>query len=211
MHHEKVHTTFWYMGRASIIIPIVVIALALIFKIDQYKKEKQNPPLPRPVPTAQKSNTLSTNPIIPSKTNPIDLSVPQKCVFTNASNDSGVVYTDTNNIYGEFSKTATGLTTKVLIKGDCVYKWDSSATVGEQICGVEQYLSILKSLASTGLLDASTLISIVNSTGGGSEEKIETTKFETTCTPQPVPETIFVIDPSVTFTKRTAGQPSPGR
>jgi len=210
MHNERVHNTFWYIGRASIILPIVLIALGLVFRIDQAKQSRQQSRiLAQKTPTEAIIDEDVDSTVGVAMGTVINLDQEQKCVFTNKLQDTGVVYIANSNLYGEFTQVATGATTKVLVKGDCAYKWQKFGPTGEQTCGITEYVDLLKNFSSMGLLDVSSLIDIVSRFGGDDSQATALAGLKPVCAQQKVPDTIFSIDPGVTFTKNTISKPTP--
>lgn len=208
MHHEKVHTLFWYMGRISIAIPLIIIALAFVFKVDQMKRAREEARKPAVRAIAPKNTVPSMPPVAVPKGSIVDVSKSQKCVATSSSGDSAEVYIANSNIYGEFTQGVPEVTTKVLVKGDCVYKWQKSAPTGEQICGVSGYMSILKTLSSTGLLDVNMFMDLVGRFGVAKPKASEIAKMEPVCAEQPIPDTIFAVEKGVTFVKKNIISPT---
>ncbi len=208
MHNEKVHTFFWYVSRASIIIPLIVIGLALILKIDQVKNSKNKEQSGMPIVITPK---LKPPTPIPEeiKPNSINLTKSQKCVIMNSAGAVMSVYISSGNYYAQYAAASTKSSGNILIKGDCVYKWQSGASTGEQTCGVTNYIKALTLLSDNGMLDKKNFTEAVVRFGNDSKLVSSFAGSDPVCEEQKISEEIFNGEKGIKFTKKNLVTPSP--
>jgi len=149
-----------FTSRFVIIVPIIVVVLALIFKPMQkdYKKE-----------IIKITPTISNNNLNLKK---IDLNREYTCSFK-TKDATQAAYIKNKKIFIESISNLKKETNYFLLSGDCIYNWTKDEYSGEKICGISSYISTAEKLLSTGLIDINSITQGFKQTGSilGKENK----------------------------------------
>lgn len=205
MKNDNVHDFFHGVSRITIILPIIIIAVAIILKPNKFEQSqvKSNQYVVSPTVTP-----LATPAVSPSGI-PINLKGPFICSVIAESEYSGVVYIKNKNVLGDMLVAKENTKLSVVLKDDCIYKWQQGAKTGVKMCGLSPYLSILDTMSNLNLLDAGILMTMITKYGDDSGAANLTQKAPVvTCKKDAVEDTIFVIPKSVQFQLRTIATPS---
>lgn len=126
MKTEGERDVLFYVSRATIIAPLIILVLGLFVFVTQKKQSPTTSPTPTKTP---KLKTLSD----------IDLTGPMKCNFS--YKDSSVSAQIKNKkVYAEVIDKNEG-TTYYLLNEDCLYSWDKIKPGGKKTCGISTLLS----------------------------------------------------------------------
>ncbi len=208
MQHDKIHSVFWHIGRITIIVPLVIVGLALVFKIDQVKKDKEFKERQTARPTVTVIPSKIPMPSLNQKRRGIDLTKSQVCTALGSGGAAATVYIVKNNIAAEFLTSNQASTVKVVVKDDCIYSWGETLS-GSQICGVSNYMGILSTLSAAGMLDPATFMEMLNKFGGVQENLSAFKNIEPVCREQTVVDSVFTVDKRVKFVKKDLVKPTP--
>jgi hypothetical protein len=93
------------------------------------------------------------------------------------------------------------VTQNYLVSGDCLYTWNAGSTTGKKTCGIGQYVGMADSLSSMGLLNMSTILSLVSQYSGtaGLGSIPAQDIFEKSCKTGVINDTAFTIPSEVRF------------
>lgn len=192
-------------SKIVIIIPLVVLALAVFFQLQQ-KVSVLNK-------KTAVSSTLPTS-ILPSLSpTPVNVKINLKGPFicnyqdkessVSAQIKNGNAYIQLMRDHGE----------NILLNGDCVYKWEPNRTTGDKMCGISNYLFLYETMSAVGgEMDIGSLLGLLQL----SDKKDETLNAEyiqkvvNTCKKQEVKDSIFTIPSRVSFKETKVEDPSGG-
>ncbi|MEO6508794.1 MAG: hypothetical protein ABIO02_02480 [Patescibacteria group bacterium] len=195
-------------SKGIIILPLVVIVLTLAITAEQkiasiYSRLKPSPtPEAQVTPTSQQTVVPSLVTQNPSSTSSastkLDLVGPYICNHTEGKK-SATVYIKNKNFYATIVKQSSE---KILVKGDCGYKWNPVAAVGEKTCGISQYFELMEAFgAMSGAgVDVKTMITSLSQ----SEDKDPLSEqflnsLADSCTKKTVNDSLFVVPSGVSF------------
>ncbi|KKP29277.1 MAG: hypothetical protein UR15_C0018G0003 [Parcubacteria group bacterium GW2011_GWA2_31_28] len=154
MSQKQIDNFFHAISRLVIIFPIITVILVLILKFNQQTSILKN--------SSVKQNQQSTkiNQSLKAKKQEkiskiFNLKGPLVCNFSSTSATISAQILD-NNIRATIKKSSS--TVSAIMKGDCLYYWDEKNYLGEKICGLSTYLSLINSgflgnLSDNKLLD----------------------------------------------------------
>ncbi len=208
MKHENVHNFFHSVSRVIIVLPIIIIILALIFKPEAPKSASQ-------VPVAQ--NNIITSPTISLKIpmtpvptvhkTVIDINGPVVCTFNQPSGYSGTLYIKNKMIYADAKDTQLKKTISAIFKEDCAYKWEKGTLIGSKLCGLNKYMSVLEMLSNVGVLNVESIIEIVADYTG---QPYDSNMAQTTvidCKKNSISDTTFVVPTTIQFQLKSSVSP----
>lgn len=151
MKTKPVDDVFYYLSKATIIIPLVVLLVALIIKFNEKPKIQSYRQAPVVQPTIQAKvesdllkNFIKTN---ASSSASFNLSGPLNCDYPY---DEGVVNAQIKNNNILLKANTKSLMQTILYKGDCIYLWTPGKLSGQKICGVSSYISTFNALSGLG-------------------------------------------------------------
>lgn len=204
MKQEKVHDFFHNVSRITIILPIIIIALGVILK--------SSAPNTLQVQNAQiaAQPTVAPTMYISPTSIPINLTGPLVCTFDSQSDYPGTLFIKNKNVFARLLPKGEEATISVLLKDDCVYKWENKATTGAKICSVSQYITMINMLSSFNLLDAESLMNIITQFGQANGAKNMPEKAPAaTCLKEMMADSIFDLPKNIQFQLKTTPVPSP--
>lgn len=191
---EDLDKLFYFASRLVITIPIIVLILALILKLNNSSRQiKSIPEKQILTPTPTKSVKIASPEAM------LDLKGPFICQLS--SQDATIsAYIKDKKILAEIKKLDE--TTNYILNSDCLYIWtkDKSFT-GVKKCGLSSYINLMESFISSGLLSLDSLFS-------SSELKnsyllnLKETDFQSlfkTCKKQSVDERLFILPTQILF------------
>lgn len=199
MSEERIHKVFWYISRATIIIPLVVIVLTFIIKVDQVKQSRRtkrtqaNAASQTPTPTPQQDNSAVS----------IDLSISQICTFDTESGSSGMISISPEAVAATIHRNTNDKaeTRRGLYVDDCAYTWLEGELKGVKKCGIGKMVQVMRTMSAMGLLDVRSILETLGKVDEVQEAEIEKpTAFA--CTPQEIAPEVFAKDPTVRFEER---------
>lgn len=163
MKNEQFDYFFNSASKIVVVIPIVVLAIALVFHLDKTKSKMQKAALsqtqaPSRAPTKPKDEPFYM----------IDINKNYAC-----RDKTRNAYIFKKQFFMEsFSKKKT---TNYLFDEDCLYVFDKGKYAGEKTCGLGQYVKLAETLTSFGIAKPeglmSTAIDIINKTGVSANKK----------------------------------------
>ncbi len=191
---------FHFLSKIVIVIPIVVVVLAFFMKmngkLEQQTNVRRNPALYASPFVTQKPAQLAA-PKNSSSSAQFNLKGPLVCNYIDkeASLSASI---KNKNIYVKMSDSK--LTQHILVKGDCLYKWEIGKKTGEKVCKIGKFLDMFDSLSSLGLVDLDAMF------GELSKAKPSTTitppsmkKMTESCKKIEVKDEIFTLPTTITF------------
>lgn len=202
---EKTHyfdEIFFYLSKAVIIIPIVVVIIALIIKFSRKQPSVESQKILSPSPTVFVAKDLNLNNfIIKDATGGARLNFggPFYCEYSltgatlkahlkNSSAQVELKRTDINNL---------------ILKDDCIYFWETGGLTGQKICSISSYLPMLQLFtqlnSSGGLLNISSLLSQFGGKNAEIFKNIDFKKLADSCKKQEINEKIFEVPANVLF------------
>lgn len=99
----------------------------------------------------------------------------------------------------------------VLVRDDCVYRWNKGSITGEKSCGgITSLMGMAESLAGFGLMDMQTILSTISQFGVGTSitpPPLDT--LEDSCVEKPIGDIVFSLPQGVTFRQETPVSPTP--
>ena len=202
MKQEKVHDFFHYGSRLTMVLPIIIIILAIVFKpektqtLSQVASNTVVPTTISPRPTIFKGKPTPTTP----KT-PVDIKGPTVCTFTNESPYKGMLYIKNKMIYGDVQEKESKKFISVVLKEDCVYKWEKGTLTGTKICGFTKYMDMLEKMSSIGILTAENLMQIIAEYSNKSYAAY-TTSVDS-CKKETISDTVFRIPSNIQFQQKS--------
>ncbi len=206
MKKDNVHDFFHNISRLTIILPILIIAVAIISK-------PSKPPgasVQSGKYTLTPSPTVDSQPEKPASDSNINLQGPSVCTLDSDTDYSGFIYIKNKNIKTEFQSLKEGVKTTVILKGDCMYKWENEEKTGVKICELSQYVGILETMTKFNLLDAETLLNLMTQFGAANGiENIPEKIPPVSCKKEVINDSLFVIPGGVRFETKTLVKPSP--
>lgn len=198
---------FRFLSKITIIIPIVVVAVAFMLRSSNRSTNAANNPYRQmlsvtPVVTAQDSGALNRLNFDSTK-GKIDLNGPLVCRY-NDKDMQGEAYIKDKNIYATLKQQASQQ--YFLVKGDCLYQWTSGTYTGEKTCGVGSVLDMVTTLSQLGLFDISTVFQALSQFNVGPSIAISPPSMEalkSSCKKDTVNDSLFDLPQSITFKEIT--------
>lgn len=206
MKHENVHGFFHNVSRLTIILPIIIIALGIILKPTNEQSPQVQSGAYRAPPLISPTEPIDQTP--PGV--PINLTGPLVCMFDPQSGYTGTMYIKNKNIYATVLPQDEVATASVLLKDDCVYKWQTGSTTGVKICSISQYVNIISMLSNFKMLDANTIMTVITQFGqANGAQNIPKNVPPPTCQTEAIADSIFTLPKSVRFQLKSTPVPSP--
>ena len=142
---------FYFFKKIIFYIPIVILILGVIIKINQTPQAKKEPPkaMPRPSPTA------------PSPGEKLDFNGPLICRYSSKTGSVNV-FIKNKQIFGE--RVTGEAASFYLLKNDCLYSWKKGEVDGRRVCGLGSYISVLTAMFSLTAPDAKDLARLIPKT-----------------------------------------------
>lgn len=195
MKNDNLFDFFSVISKAVIIVPIVVVIVALLFKFN--KKPMQQLSY-RIAPTL----TIMTRPTQVSTSIKFDLKGPLIC--------GGKVDSASVSAYIKDKKIKIIFYNKdekenLLVSGDCFYNWDEGEFSGQKMCGLSPVLSIVETMASFGGLNFGLLFDQLKNLGVSDKVASNQAKFNQllkTCREEKIDEQLFKIPTNILFKNR---------
>lgn len=150
---------FHYASRAIIIIPVITVIIALLFKFSNQDIKKQaavEKVLPSVEPTVKADSSVQIN-----------LDGPFVCLFETKEATISAYIKDKKIFSQVVDKNGTK---NFLLNGDCLYIWTANVFSGEKKCGLSQYINTFEMLSSIGITNMNSLAGSLKSIGGLSTE-----------------------------------------
>jgi hypothetical protein len=226
LEHPRVHTTFHYISRMVIIIPILIVGLAIFISIYERQTEPsfsqtetQSQPTPTPPSSVQdmRGNPLDTilsnlgnqnAPSASTESGSIDLTGPLVCEYRQEEFELQAYIVD-KQVYGELMNRSDENISYAVYQDDCVYQWKSDQQDGSQICGISDVLSLVNQFSflqndEQGLPIDTILPALGLSIDLSDEEKKE---LQQSCIQKEIPSNISFEEPaSITFEEKNMMQ-----
>jgi hypothetical protein len=188
-------------SRVAIIIPVLFIIFGVSMKVMGYNFN----------PTSTNIAQVNITPTIANQSNQfgnlikgssaqepkLDLKGPLLCEGT-FDKFSGELKIKNYNVRGQFKQD--NKTEEILVKGDCLYHWQSENKLGGRICGVSQYIPVINALSQFDMLNLNTILSLVpntkNPTNLGDSDMQQLAK---TCKHEDIDDAAFVLPTNITY------------
>lgn len=197
MDQDQLHNVVHKISKFNIILPIVIIMLGILLKPEApknitYTKTVALSPIPSLAPT-NIIPTVSHPTKVPGT--PINLQGPQVCNFHDDQNFSGSIFIKNKQVYGELLEKKTNIKSKLLLQGDCVYKWSTEIVSANKMCGLSKYISVFDSMASVNLLTAEDLINTLAEYGRNTKLQ----NLVTQCTKEQISDAKYKLPANIKF------------
>jgi len=183
-----------FISKLTIILPLVILAAALIFKFNKQEKTQIIPTIFPTLSSIQMPKTsISTS---------INLQGPWICSYQDQESSISAYIKD-QQIFAE-QKTKK-IYQRYLIKDDCYYIWDQMKLAGEKKCGgIKQILGVVNTMLGLNILNINDITSYLPQLGLGDQiNSTNTTQIQTvlnSCKKEKIDERIFVVPGAVRFT-----------
>lgn len=197
------------ISKITIVIPIIVIALALVYKLSQSPEitYKQNRTYPTPViPTLRPLNQAAD--ATSSAQIQLDLQGPYSCKYTSPDKENYILAIENKKV--AFSLQSAAGSADFWLSGDCLYARDNAARFGKKTCGLSQVISMIELASKFGggfPADSITdFLKMGQQVGGRESVKItedSMQKLLATCKKTEVDDKVFVPPANVTFVEPT--------
>ena len=203
------HNTLHSISKATIVIPIVIIALALVYKLNQSAEVtyKQNQTYPTPViPTLRPLNQVTG--ATSSAQIQLDLQGPYSCVYKTPDKENYTLAIANKKV--SFSMQSATSSTDFWLSGDCLYARDNAARFGKKTCGLSQVISMIELASKFGgglpIESIGDFLKMGEQVSGEESVKISEASMQkllTTCKKVPVDEKVFMPPTNITFVEPT--------
>lgn len=200
MKDEGLHNVFFYLSRVVILVPLVVIVIALIFKFNQSfvsDNIEKDPPIQTP-PVTSKIKKEST-PTPSTDEVKFDLQGPMECAFISPVTTMSA-FIKNRQISVEMRNK--GTIEKFLVTGDCLYKWEKSSFSGKKICGISPILSLAETLAGFSPFGIGNLFKMLPQIGIDSSQSTNEAVLDSlfqSCKKKEVEDNHFYIPKNILF------------
>jgi hypothetical protein len=186
------------VSKVIIIIPIVIVAVALLFKLQQSIPVLNSKVEISPTPTAVQA--IAAPSPVPT-TIKIDLTGPYSCEYSEKG-QAAQAYIKDKNISLQMTQ---GQGENFLLKGDCYYKWEPHTYTGEKVCGVSTLVNLYQTVSAVGGVDLSSILSMAQSSDANvasiSADFVQ--KTISSCKKEPVKDSVFTLPYGVVFKDST--------
>ncbi|MBI4008698.1 hypothetical protein HY357_00525 [Candidatus Roizmanbacteria bacterium] len=191
-NQNQLENFFHFSSKLLIILPIVIIFFALIFKfvlkVEDKRIEKILPTPSINIQTPDFMNFFKNNSSPSAKLNLVG---PFVCLL-NTPTSSMSAYIKNKKFFAKIRENEK--TNNSLFIDDCLYTWEGGSYSGERICGLSQYLGVAESLLTMNLLDLGQILG-----GKGTELK----NLMNTCKEEKIEnDSIFTAPKNVLFKNR---------
>lgn len=199
MKNDSLLDIFFYLSKAIIVIPIVVVIIALIFKFNQRQPSQININSYQLKPT----NTPVISPIVQTAKVKLDLKGPFVCLgkIKQASVSAFIFDKKIKIIAREKEKEK-----NYLIVDDCYYHWQTGQYTGEKICGISPFISVIEMTANYGVLNLESIINQLPQFAPDNKivsQQAEISTITKNCQKKPVENRIFMFPNNILFTNVT--------
>ncbi len=194
---------FGFLSKLTIIIPLVIIVVVLLIKINQ-----KNKAFFLPQDTKKVTPTLIN--MEASSGAKFNLTGPLTC-HSNTSSASISAYIKNKNIF--VKKDSEGKAENYLVTGDCFYHWDKDKFIGEKTCGLSSLLPFADLLTNLNLVSLDSLMKFFPQIEGDStisSNEAYITNLVKSCQKQEVDDRIFIVPANVLFKNMVKLSPSAG-
>lgn len=191
MEKDNLLDIFSALSKIIIIIPIVVVLVALIFKFNK----KNSPQLIKfSLPPTITPKIVQKPPQLK-----IDLKGPLTCIGNiNDASISAFIKDKKIKVIVDKNKEKEN----ILISGDCFYNWDEGEFSGKRICGLSSVISLAETMTNFGGLGADLLFSQLNNLGISNQiatDQAKIAKLVNTCKKDVIDEKVFVVPTNILF------------
>ncbi len=179
----------FYFSRIAIIVPLVVVVLALVFKLLQanYSTTNQN--------TFAAASTAISPPDYLSLLKKIDLNSNYIC-HSNTNNATQSAYLQDKKFFLEDEQL--NKTKYYLYNDGCLYVWQKSQLSGDKICGLAPYVGMLQNISLLNFINPQDLLSLLGVDLSAKQEEISV--LVNSCKKKDVKDiSLFVIPKNVIF------------
>lgn len=192
MKNDNLLEIFSVLSKAVIIIPIVVVVIALIFKFNKQPQQPLDYSF-RPTLTIVPPTIQTPFPI------KLDLKGPLVCgsKVDSASTSAFIKDKKIKIIFNNKNERE-----NILVSGDCFYNWDEGEFTGRRVCGLSPLLSIAETMASFGGLRADLLFNQLNNLGINNKIATDQAKINAlvkSCKQEVIDESVFEVPTSILF------------
>lgn len=144
MEHDPLYEIFHFFSRILIFIPIGILIAGIMIRLNQTNKLIISSNESKKAVITQNPSTVAVTPNVQ-----LNLQGPFVCQFSTP--DATVsAYIKNKNVSAHIQmKTEIS---RLLLSNDCVYIWKPTESVGQKICGLSPYISLLGTLPINGLL-----------------------------------------------------------
>lgn len=227
LEHPTVFSGFRFIGKAVIILPIILIIAAVLLRLynlyiaapDDVYQNTIKTPKEKPTQEPQSKEEQLIDQLMGKKTDQtkskqstdlsFDLKTPRICSFSDKEKEI-TAYIKNEQVYATIEATESASLSYILVSDDCFYQWEEKKKEGKKMCG----LSSLKSLLGTfsmfggGGMDINTIMSFLPQLGinldldteGGD---ISMEYLEKQCVEKKVDDKLFTIPEDVSFTEES--------
>ncbi|NTU73429.1 hypothetical protein HGB07_04645 [Candidatus Roizmanbacteria bacterium] len=191
MRDQAFHSLMYKVSRLLIFLPVVFIGVALVAK-SSWTTSKTVTVALTPTPII----TFTPTPTVPEAIS-IDLKGPVQCQYTETDATMSASLKDSQVL---FNIQGYGKDASLLLKGDCVYKWEAQTTEGIKTCGVGKYVTMFGPILKSGTM-TDKVFSTASSYMGIEEKKLRT--LMKSCQSATISSNMFAIPTKVSFKATT--------
>lgn len=196
LHHPKAVRAMSKVSKVILIWSIVMLVLVLYFLV---AKQRNQPAQTRAVPTPFPTKALEPT-IIPIA---VDLQGPLSCHYSSqeATVSAAIlnrqVYLDVNEA---------SLSSRFLLKDNCVYSWSPDENTGKRMCGMEKIIQTVELMSSFGFLNLNEMLKSLplQEASQTMKDPVAINKVLETCQEIATNEAVFVIPQQINFIESTS-------
>lgn len=196
---------FHFLSKIVIVIPFVVLVVAFFMKangkLEQTANQRKATASMYLTPyVTQKINALPT-PKTSTASAQFNLTGPLVCDYIDKESSLSASVKNKNiNV----KLTDPKLTQNIIVKGDCLYKWDQGKTTGEKVCKVGKLLDMFDTFSKLGMVDMSSLMGeLSKSNPSATVTPPSLGKITESCKKAEIKDNIFDLPKNVTFKEST--------
>lgn len=184
------------LKKTIIVLPIVLILIAAVLKINAKKEQYLTMATFKPVPTIAIPTDMPEDRVF------IDLKGPASCKATTQGFAVSALIKD-NHI----AATIVGKNTrKYVLNDECLYSWTMNETKGVKKCDIAKIMPMIKTLASLKLLSINDMIAAISKLNDTNNELTSVKWDKPQCQKMEVKNTDFVVPTNIIFTEVQAPQ-----
>jgi hypothetical protein len=227
--HPYVFRGFSYVGKAVIIVPLIIIGLAILLKVYhefvtvprqqqielrrlevlERQMQQKNREQPKSEEEEMLENmfggNLSDEKPATRSASSFDLTTARSCSF-DAEGQSIQAYIKDEQVYAEIEATDSAGLSYVVVTDDCFYQWEDGGGEGTKMCGISSMKSMLDtfSMFGGGMDMEGMMMQMLPQMGlnlGTSAASLP--DLQDSCTEQDVDDAIFTVPDTVSFTEES--------
>lgn len=208
-HKQQLDGIFHKLSKAVIIIPIVVLLVAMAIKtrdkVTGYQQADSKSAQLTPAPVQARPSSMPDKSAVK-----LDLKGPLVCNYS-ADGKNTNIYIKDRKIYVKILKEE--MTEEVVVREDCMYRWQTGQSTGDKTCGIGTYLTLFDTLSSFGMLDIDSLMGSLSQFTGENPSAAgmsppAAADIAKACLVNDIPEVAFTVPTNIRFTETPLVQPT---